>query len=148
MLHLGECAPTFDLLPGVGVLLDDLKAAKVKIALGSSSKNARDVIRRLGIAEYMDAVADGYSVINPKPAPDVFLHAAEQLGLSPAQCVVVEDADAGVEAAKSAGMQAVKLGSLDACTNAHVVLPNLEGIRWSDLLGKIQHSLILGAIAT
>lgn len=138
MLHLGECAPTFDLLPGVGVLLDDLKAAKVKIALGSSSKNARDVIRRLGIAEYMDAVADGYSVINPKPAPDVFLHAAFQLGLSPTQCVVVEDADAGVEAAKSAGMRAVKLGALDAKSNASLVLSSLEGVRWSDLRDRIQ----------
>lgn len=136
-----------DLLPGVGVLLDDLKAAKVKIGLGSSSKNARDVIRRLGIADYMDAVADGYSVINPKPAPDVFLHAAQQLGLSPAKCVVVEDADAGVEAAKAAGMQAVKLGSLDAWSNANVVLPSLEGVRWSDLVDKIQQRCHLSAIA-
>jgi beta-phosphoglucomutase len=122
-----------DLLPGVSVLLDDLKAAGVKIGLGSSSKNARDVIRRLGIAEYMDAVADGYSVIKPKPAPDVFLHAAEQLGLSPAQCLVVEDADAGVQAAKSAGMRAVKLGSPDVPSDGNIVRSSLDGIRWNNL---------------
>ncbi len=129
-----------DLLPGVSVLLEDLKAAKVKIGLGSSSKNARDVIRRLGISEYMDGIADGYSVIKPKPAPDVFLHAAFQLGLSPAQCLVVEDADAGVEAANSAGMRAVKLGALDHPSNASVVLSSLEGVRWSDLCDRIQHT--------
>ena len=129
-----------NLLPGVAVLLDELKAAGIKIALGSSSKNARDVIRRLGISELMDGVADGYSAINSKPAPDVFLHAAEQLGLTSAQCLVVEDADAGVEAAQAAGMLAVKLGSLDVPSDAHVVLSSLEGVRWSDLLDLIQHS--------
>jgi beta-phosphoglucomutase len=128
------------LLPGVTTLLDDLKTEGIKIALGSSSKNARDVIRRLGIAEKIDAIADGYSVVNPKPAPDVFLHAAEQLGLPPAQCLVVEDADAGVTAALAAGMWAVKLGSVESASDAHVVLPNLDGIRWHNLLEKIEPS--------
>jgi beta-phosphoglucomutase len=127
-----------DLLPGVSNLLDELKAAGIKIALGSASKNARDVIRRLGITDRIEAIADGYSVVNPKPAPDVFLHAAEQLGLSPVECIVVEDADAGVEAAIAAGMLAVKLGSKQG-SNADVVLPNLDEVSWHDLLAKLQN---------
>lgn len=127
-----------DLLPGVAELLDELKAAGIKIALGSASKNARDVIRRLGIADKIDAISDGYSVVNLKPAPDVFLHAAEQLGLEPSQCVVIEDAAAGVEAAIAGGMWAVGLGTEERVGKAHVVLPNLDGIQWNSLLQKIQ----------
>jgi kojibiose phosphorylase len=100
-----------DLLPGTLALLDELRAAGVKVAIGSSSKNARTVIQRLGIADRVDAIADGYSVERLKPAPDVFLHAASQLGLRPQQCLVVEDAASGVEAALVAGMWVVGLRS-------------------------------------
>ena len=72
-----------DLLPGASGLLEELQAAGIKIALGSSSKNARTVIERLGIADKFVAIADGYSVENSKPAPDLFLFAAEKLGVSP-----------------------------------------------------------------
>lgn len=69
----------------------------------TASKNARDVVEKLGIANKLDAIADGYSVQNSKPAPDLFLYAANQLGLEPAQYIVVEDAASGIEAALSAG---------------------------------------------
>ncbi|MBW4575723.1 MAG: beta-phosphoglucomutase [Aphanothece sp. CMT-3BRIN-NPC111] len=128
------------LLPGVLPLLKELRAAGIKVAVGSSSKNAQLAIERLGIGGYLDAIADGYSVENPKPAPDLFLYAAELLGIPPEQCVVLEDASAGVEAALAAGMYAVGLGPVERVGRAHVVLPSLEGEDWADLLAKIAHN--------
>jgi kojibiose phosphorylase len=128
-----------DLLPGAIALLDELRQAGIKIGIGSASKNARTVIERLGIADKVDAIADGYSVQQPKPAPDLFLYAAKQLGLEPAQSVVVEDAAAGVEAALAGGMWAVGLGPTERVGAAHVVLPSLEGVKWTDLRAKLSN---------
>jgi kojibiose phosphorylase len=129
-----------DLLPGAIELLDELRAAGIKVAIGSASKNAKEVIQRLGIADRVEAISDGYSVTHSKPAPDLFLHAAAQLGLAPEQCVVVEDAASGVEAALAAGMWAIGLGPVERVGTAHLVLPNLAGVRWSDLLDKLSQS--------
>lgn len=126
-----------DLLPGAIALLDELRQAGIKTAIGSASKNARQVVDRLGIADKVDAISDGYSVDKPKPAPDLFLHAANQLGIKPAQSVVVEDAAAGIEAALAAGMWAVGLGPVERVGAAHVVLPSLAGIKWADLQAKL-----------
>ena len=98
----------------------------------------------------MDAIADGYSVERPKPAPDLFLFAANQLGLDPAHCVVVEDAPVGIEAAIAAGMWTIGLGSavgaappVENCIGtAHIVLPNLMGVHLSDLQTKLNRGLI------
>ncbi|HEY9805587.1 MAG TPA: beta-phosphoglucomutase, partial [Candidatus Obscuribacterales bacterium] len=125
------------LLPGVQNLLNDLRAAGIKVAIGSASKNAHEVIDRLGIADYVDAIADGYSVANSKPAPDLFLHAAAQIGVDPAHCVVVEDAGSGVEAALAAGMWAVGLGPFERVGAAHVVLPDLATSPWERLLHQV-----------
>ncbi|MEO1374920.1 MAG: beta-phosphoglucomutase [Cyanobacteria bacterium J06635_10] len=122
-----------DLLPGVASLLEELQAAGIKIALGSSSKNARTVIERLEIADKFMAIADGYSVTKSKPAPDLFLFAAEKLEVSPQNCIVVEDATAGIEAGIAAGMKVVGLGPNERVGKAHVVLPSLEGVSWKDL---------------
>jgi kojibiose phosphorylase len=126
-----------DLLPGSLELLDELRQVGIKTALGSASKNARTVIEKLGIANRIDVIADGYSVQNPKPAPDLFLFAANEIGLQPSQCVVIEDAAAGIEAAIAAGMWAVGLGPSTRVGEAHVVLPSLEGIKWADLQAKL-----------
>ncbi len=126
-----------DLLPGALAFLDELRQKGIKIALGSASKNARPVVERLGIANKIDAIADGYSVEKPKPAPDLFLFAAHQLGLEPAQCVVVEDAAAGIEAALAALMWAIGLGPVERVGAAHVVLPSLAGANWSDIRAKL-----------
>ncbi|RCJ23866.1 beta-phosphoglucomutase [Nostoc minutum NIES-26] len=126
-----------DLLPGAIALLDELRQAGIKTAIGSASKNARTVLQRLGIADKVDAIADGYSVQKPKPAPDLFLYAANQLGLEPAQSVVIEDAAAGIEAALAAGMWAVGLGPVERVGAAHVVLPSLAGIKWADIQAKL-----------
>ena len=122
-----------DLLPGAADLLEQLHFSGIKIALGSSSKNARTVIERLGIADKFVAIADGYSVAKSKPAPDLFLFAAEKLGVSPQNCIVVEDATAGIEAGLAAGMKVVGLGPNERVGKAHIVLPSLEGVTWKDL---------------
>ncbi|QLE58796.1 beta-phosphoglucomutase [Nostoc sp. TCL26-01] len=129
-----------DLLPGAVPLLEELRQAGIKIAIGSASKNAKTVIQRLGIADKVDAIADGYSVEKPKPAPDLFLYAAHQLGLEPQQCVVVEDAAAGVEAALAGGMWAVGLGPVERVGAAHVVLPSLAGVSWENLRTKLNEA--------
>jgi len=129
-----------DLLPGAIELLDELRSAGIKVAIGSASKNAQEVIQRLGIGDRVDTISDGYSVTRSKPAPDLFLHAAAQLGLAPEYCVVVEDAASGVEAALAAGMLAVGLGPVERVGAAHVVLPSLEGVHWADLQAKLNQS--------
>ncbi len=127
-----------NLLPGALPLLEELRAAGIKIGIGSASKNARAVIEKLGIQAYIDAVSDGYSVDKVKPAPDLFLHAAAQLGLQPWQCIVVEDAAAGVEAALAGGMWTVGLGPQERVGAAHIVFPGLEGIHWQDMLAQLR----------
>jgi beta-phosphoglucomutase len=122
-----------DLLPGALNLLEELRAVSIKIAIGSASKNAKEVIHRLGIAALIDALADGYSVTHSKPAPDLFLYAAKELNLEPAHCVVIEDAGSGIEAGLAAGMWTVGLGPQERVGKAHLVLPSLEGVHWQDL---------------
>jgi beta-phosphoglucomutase len=129
-----------NLLPGALQSLDELQAAGIKIAVGSASKNARTVIERLGIADCVDAISDGHSVERHKPAPDLFLDGAAQLGLAPEQCVVVEDAASGVEAALAAGMWVVGLGPVERVGSAHVVVPSLEGITWKELLARLNQA--------
>jgi beta-phosphoglucomutase len=123
-----------DLLPGARELLEEIRAAGLKNALGSASKNAGEVIERLGIHSLFDAISDGHSVERQKPAPDLFLHAAQQLGLSPAECVVVEDAAAGIEAARAGGFWSVGLGPTERVGKADVIFPSLAGVHLSDLL--------------
>lgn len=132
--YIREISPA-DVLPGARELLEEIRAAGLKSALGSASKNAREVIERLGIAPLLDAVSDGNSVQRQKPAPDLFLHAAGQLGLSPWQCVVVEDAAAGIEAALAGGFWTLGLGPRERVGRAHIVLPSLQGVRLENLLG-------------
>lgn len=123
-----------NLLPGAKELLVQIRAAGMKTALGSASKNARQVIDLLGIAPLLDAISDGHSVARQKPAPDLFLHAAHQLGLPPGDCVVVEDAAAGIEAAITGGFQTLGIGPWERVGKADVVLPNLHAVYLSDLL--------------
>ena len=117
-----------DLLPGARELLEEIRAAGLKNALGSASKNAGEVLDRLGIRSLFDAISDGHSVERQKPAPDLFLHAAGQLQLSPAECVVVEDAAAGIEAALRGGFRSIGLGPQERVGKAEAVFPSLWGI--------------------
>lgn len=114
-----------DLLPGAERLLRKLRAKGYKLALASASKNAPQVIDRLGIASYFDVVAHGGSVERTKPAPDLFLYAAEQLGVPPSFCIVVEDAAAGIEAARAAGMAAIGIGPPERVGAADLFFPSV-----------------------
>ena len=126
-----------DLLPGVRNLLDAVRATGMKIAIGSASKNAREVVQRLHLMPYIDDLADGYSVVRPKPAPDLFVYAAGLLRVCVNACVVFEDAAAGVEAAKVAGMYAVGLGPVERVRQADLILPDLASVTLHDIVQRL-----------
>jgi beta-phosphoglucomutase len=123
-----------DLLPGARELLEEIHAAGLKSALGSASKNASEVIERLGLSDLLDVIADGNSVKLQKPAPDLFLYAAARLGLDPSACAVVEDAAAGIEAARAGGFPTIGLGPYERVGMADLILPSLQGVHLNDLL--------------
>jgi beta-phosphoglucomutase len=123
-----------DVFPGVKEMLKELKAKGIKIAIGSSSKNTPIILQKIGMESSFDAVSDGNQIKKSKPDPEVFLLAASKLQIPPGQCLVVEDADAGVEAAINAGMKCLAVGS--ACDNpkAHLGANNLNAITVEQLL--------------
>ena len=106
---LGGMSPA-DLDPAVQATLDDLRGRGLKLAIGSSSKNAKYILERIGLGDYFDKISDGTNISRSKPDPEVFLKAAEYLGIDPAKCVVVEDAVAGIDAGRAAGMYTVAIG--------------------------------------
>lgn len=117
-----------EILPGVTKFLNELKAVGIKIALGSASKNAPLILERIFLTNIFDAVIDGNSVTEAKPNPEVFLKGAKALNTKPENCVVFEDALAGVEAAKNAGMACVGIGSAENLGIADIVVPGFEGL--------------------
>jgi len=104
---------TQDLSKEVKDTLDFLRAHGLKLAIGSSSKNARLILTQIGLENYFDEISDGNNITRSKPHPEVFLKAAEYLKIEPTDCLVVEDAKAGIEAAQAAGMDSAAIG--DAC---------------------------------
>jgi len=106
---LAQMSPA-DLSGEVKETLDALRARGFKLAIGSSSKNAPFILERIGLADYFDAVSDGNNITHSKPDPEVFLKAAEYLGLEPSACLVVEDAVAGAEAGHAGGMTVACVG--------------------------------------
>lgn len=120
------------LLPGALDTVHALRDMGIKTAIGSSSKNAPTILAQAGIADLFDAVADGNQIRHSKPAPDVFLLAAELMGLPAEQCLVVEDADAGVEAALNAGMQVLAVGAASGNKKAHLRADTLQDISLAD----------------
>lgn len=116
------------LLPGALNLLDELACKGFALALASASRNARDVLRNLQLEGYFDFIADGHSVSRSKPAPDLFLFAASSLGVEPGACVVIEDAAAGVSAARAAGMAVVGIGPRERVGDADLIYPSVAEI--------------------
>lgn len=98
-----------DILPGAKETLDELKANGIKVAIGSSSKNTPIILKQIGLDIYFDAVSDGNNISKSKPDPEVFIKAADMLGIPYDECMIVEDADAGVEAGKRAGMKTLSV---------------------------------------
>ena len=126
--YLQEMSPD-DVSMDVRDTLYELKKRGVKIAVGSSSKNTSLILEKTGLTGMFDTVADGTMITRSKPNPEVFLKAAELLGMDPSSCLVVEDADAGVEAARAAGMHSAAIG---AAANSHQAEIDIEKI--SDIL--------------
>lgn len=112
----------------VGKTLDALRARGLLLAVGSSSKNAKFILERIGLGDYFDAVSDGTNISRSKPDPEVFLKAAEFLGVPAAGCLVVEDAVSGVEAAHNAGMAAASVGDAAANGCGDYVLTSFGGL--------------------
>lgn len=118
-----------DLSPEVKETLDGLRAKGLKLAIGSSSKNAGFILERLGLDGYFDAVSDGNNITRSKPDPEVFVKAAQLVGEASGDCLVVEDAKAGLEAAIGGGMDCAAMG--DAVASG---LATYDLIEFSDLL--------------
>lgn len=100
-----------DILPGIKEVLNFLKEANIPIAIGSSSKNAPIILKQIGVDHMFEAMIDGNQISKSKPDPEVFLKAAVALGLEPQECLVVEDADAGIKAALAGNMPVVAVGA-------------------------------------
>ncbi len=110
-----------DLPEDVAKTLKGLKEGGVKIAIGSSSKNARTILNQIGLGDAFDEISDGNNISNSKPDPEVFQKAAEMLGLDPKDCLVVEDAKAGIAAAKAGGFDCAGIG--EAAEDADTTYP-------------------------
>jgi len=111
--YLKKMSPA-DLSDEVRETLDDLRAMGLRLAIGSSSKNTPFILERIGLKGYFDAVSDGNNITRSKPDPEVFLKAAEMLGVAPDRCLVVEDAVSGAEAGQAGGMKTACLGDASA----------------------------------
>ncbi|MDN3620733.1 beta-phosphoglucomutase [Polaribacter undariae] len=107
-----------EILPDVPKVLAFLKGQNIPIALGSASKNAQPILEKVGLLHYFDAIVDGNNVTKAKPDPEVFLLAAKQLGINATDCVVFEDAVAGVEAANAAKMISIGIGDKNILSEA------------------------------
>jgi beta-phosphoglucomutase len=121
-----------DLLPGVMDLLVNAKANGIKLGVGSSSKNANFILGLLDIADFFDVVVDGNGVKDPKPHPEVFLNGAKALELSPAECIVFEDAASGIQAAKAGDFLDIGVGNPEVKEIATKYYNNLTEFRLED----------------
>jgi len=127
-----------EILPGVIDFLNSLKMNGIKCAICSASKSAAFIIDKLGITQYFDTIVGGQDITKSKPDPEVFLVAAERLNTLPAECVVFEDAYAGIEGAKRAGMKAVGLGDPNILTNADIVCKDMTEITLEKVMKLFQ----------
>lgn len=125
------------LLPGVSEFLRVARAEGYRTALGSVSKNAEFVLKKLEITALFDAVIDGRKIVNGKPNPEVFLKGAEALGLPPEQCLVFEDSAAGIEAAHRGGMKAIGIGTARLLPSAELTIPGFSGVMPDALLAQL-----------
>jgi beta-phosphoglucomutase len=128
-----------EVLPGALELLQQLKARGVKIALGSASKNSGLILERTHLAHFFDAIVDGNAVTSSKPDPEVFLKGAELLQAEPHECIVFEDAAAGVQAAVAADMTVVGIGLAENLPGADLVVKDLAGVTVAALLALMEH---------
>lgn len=145
--RLADYSPS-NLFAGVATLFANLRAAGLRIGLASASRNAADVVRLLGIADEFDFVADASAVANSKPAPDIFLACAAGMGLTPDQCIGIEDAQAGITAIHAAGMAAIGIGSEEALPDADLHVPVIGDLSLSQILSTEQAAARRSGLST
>lgn len=117
-----------DVLPGSIELLNSLRSRGILTAIGSASRNAMTILERTKISSLFDVVIDGNKVTRAKPDPEVFLKGAEEMRLNPENCIVIEDAQSGIEAAIAAGMKCVGVGDREILRKANIVVPAIRDI--------------------
>jgi beta-phosphoglucomutase len=117
-----------ELLPGVEKFIKNLKKKGIKVAIASASKNTKLILKRLDLEDTFDAVIDGTMISNAKPNPEIFLKVSDYLNLKSEECVVFEDAVAGVQAAKGAGMKVIGVGEEEVLKGADKVIKNFENV--------------------
>lgn len=137
-LELASQTTPASALPGVVELIAELKHRGLKIALGSSSKNAEVILKKLNLIDAFDVLVDGNHITLSKPDPEVFMMGAKALGLEPASCLVFEDAQSGIDAANAGGFPVIGIGDVDALTGASAVIPGFKGMTWSNLKSLVQ----------
>lgn len=125
-----------EILPGVKVFMETLRKNNIKIALGSVSKNSMMILENVAMVDYFDAIVDGTKIKNAKPDPEVFLLGAKELCVEPKDCVVFEDATAGIEAAINAGMHSIGIGSAHILKKADFVIQSFEEMSLEKLIFK------------
>jgi len=117
-----------EIFPGVETFIDILRENNIKTAIASASKNTCTILERLGLEGKFDVIIDGTMITKAKPDPEIFLKAAKYLKVNPTECVVFEDAVAGVEAAKRAGMKVIGVGDPNILKDANTVIQSFEGL--------------------
>jgi len=122
------------ILSGAMDSLKKLKHMNILCAVGSASRNAPAIIEKLGMDKYIDALSCGYDTDLPKPNPRVFLIAAEKLGVNPEECIIVEDAKVGIEAAKNAKMKSIGVGPDYMNLDADLKVPDLSYVDWERVI--------------
>lgn len=131
-----------DTAPGVRELIEEARAAGLKIGLGSSSANAKRVLKQLDLFDLFDVIGDGTTVSRHKPEPDIFLWVAKGLGVAPEQAAVFEDSRAGVEAGRAGGFWVIGIGQPGELVDAaHLIVPSLAGISLGDLRMRLGEAL-------
>lgn len=115
-----------EILPGAKEFLELVRSKNYLTALGSASKNSETILNQIGLIGLFDALVDGNKVTKSKPNPEVFLVGARELNVKPEECVVFEDAIAGVQAAKHGKMKAVGIGKADILKEADLVVAGLN----------------------
>ncbi len=139
--YLYQMTPA-EILPGVKEFMQYLKLKNLKTALASASKNAPIILSILNIANFFDVIIDGTCVSKAKPDPEVFFRAAEALAIPPDECLVFEDAQAGVEGAQKAGMRVVGIGKPEILHNADVVINGFSVMESAALFRHIESQII------
>lgn len=137
-LELIQSITPKDILPGIEILLEKIKENGLKLALASASKNAFTVMESLQLKDLFDVIVDSNTIKNGKPDPEIFLRAAELVEIDPTECIGVEDAMAGVEAIKGAGMFAVAVGPKESFPHADIVYETTGALSFEDIMTHFQ----------